>query len=163
MASTFLNVKVAVGSDVLKYIDPEQLELDYCALLRQLHGADTECSTTEFAELLAARSELIVFMVNEGCLIAMGQASRIRTPPRHKVMIDNLVVATNHEADDLHKVVIERLLQEADQSWGSETPLVFFINISPTMENADWCRSMGFLPFSEAEGALQTVWERRFG
>jgi GNAT superfamily N-acetyltransferase len=152
------NLRLVVGSRAYEVPD---LVAKYEMLMRVLHGEDFTCSDEAFDELLKSQSEVLVFIIHihEGSMLATAQVSLINTFPRRQAIVNNVVVDPKYQGLRLGKVLMARVLQEAEAKWRNESGLRIWLTNSPDKGNAGFYEKLGFSPRTVESGDLTVVWE----
>ncbi len=150
------NLHVVVGSRAYEVPD---LVSQYEMLMRILHGEDFSCSDEAFDELLKSQSEVLVFVIYEGAVLATAQVSYIHTLPRRQALVNNVVVETKYQGHRLGKLLMDRVRQEAEARWRDEAGLRIWLTNNPNKGNAGFYEKLGFSPRTVESGDLTVVWE----
>jgi len=150
------NLRLVVGSRAYEVPD---LVSQYEILMRVLHGEDFSCSNEAFDELLKSQSEVLVFVIYEGAVLATAQASFIHTFPRRQAIVNNVVVEPKYHGLGLGKILMARVQQEAEARWCDAAGLRIWLTNSPDKENSGFYEKLGFYPRTVESGDLTVVWE----
>ena len=150
------NLRLVVGSRAYEVSD---LVSQYEMLMRVLHGEDFTCNDEAFDELLKSQSEVLVFVIYDGGVIATAQVSYIHTLPRRQAIVNNVAVDPKYHGLGLGKLLMARVRQEAEARWRDTAGLRIWLTNSPDKGNAGFYEKLGFSPRTVESGDPTVVWE----
>ena len=150
------NLRLVAGSRALEVPD---LLPQYQQLLRVLHGEDFTCSNDAIEELFKSASEVLVFVLYEESVVGTAQVSFINTPPRRQAVVNNVVIDPKYHGHRFGKILMARVLLEAEAKWRDEAGLRIFLTNNPAKGNAGFYEKLGFTPRTVEAGNPTVVWE----
>lgn len=112
----------------------------------------------QFSALLRSRTELLVFAFIGHDIVATAQATIIQTPPTFQVVVNNVVVASEHQKEGLGRALMEYLEAQVKTSWGSVRSLRFFLTNAPSKGNGQFYQKLDFTP--RIDERVTIVWEK---